>query len=202
MSSITVVENYINGAFCPPSSGEFLDVINPANDAVIGKVAVSTVDDVNQAVDMAQKALESWSNMTIKARAAVMLRFHGLIRDHAQELAELIVLENGKNITEALADVAKGNETVEYACSLPQLAQGRTLQVSGQVYCQDRRQPLGVIASIVPFNFPVSPCYLFLFDGRFSPVFLVIYLCLVFFSFPVALPQLWSTLYYLISVYS
>lgn len=85
-----------------------------------------------------------------------MLKFHALVRENAQELAELIVKENGKNLTEALADVAKGNETVEYACSLPQLCQGRQLQVSGQVYCVDRRNPLGVVASIVPFNFPVS----------------------------------------------
>ncbi len=62
--------------------------------------------------------------------------------------------ENGKNITEALADVAKGNETVEYACSLPQLAQGNTLRVSSAVKCEDRRDALGVVASIVPFNFP------------------------------------------------
>ena len=62
--------------------------------------------------------------------------------------------ENGKNYTEAMADVAKGNETVEYACSLPQLAQGNSLKVSGQVTCVDRRDALGVVASIVPFNFP------------------------------------------------
>lgn len=155
MSPPTVVDNYVNGSFLPPSTGDYLDVTNPANGSVIGKVAVSNSADVSQVVDAASKALPTWSSMTIKARAAIMMKFHGLIREHAQELAELIVAENGKNITEALADVAKGNETVEYACSLPQLAQGKTLQVSGQVYCQDRREPLGVIASIVPFNFPV-----------------------------------------------
>uniref|UniRef100_A0A7S3P999 methylmalonate-semialdehyde dehydrogenase (CoA acylating) n=1 Tax=Amphora coffeiformis TaxID=265554 RepID=A0A7S3P999_9STRA len=149
-----VVDNYINGAFHPPSTGEYLDVINPADDSILAKVAVSNEADVNKVVDAASSALEKWSSMTIKARAAIMLKFHALMRENAQELAELIVAENGKNITEALADVAKGNETVEYACSLPQLAQGRSLQVSGQVFCEDRREPLGVIASIVPFNFP------------------------------------------------
>lgn len=83
-----------------------------------------------------------------------MLKFHHLVKENAQELAELIVKENGKNITEALADVAKGNETVEYSCSLPQLAQGKTLRVSSAVTCEDRRDSLGVVASIVPFNFP------------------------------------------------
>lgn len=71
------------------------------------------------------------------------------------ELADLVVLENGKNRMEALASVLKGNETAEYACSLPQLAQGRTLQVSRGITCQETRDPLGVVASVVPFNFPV-----------------------------------------------
>ena len=66
-------------------------------------------------------AFTKWSNMTVKSRASIMLKFHSLIRQNATELAKLIVLENGKNITEALADVAKGNETVEYACSLPHM---------------------------------------------------------------------------------
>ena len=63
--------------------------------------------------------------------------------------------ENGKNKMEALASVLKGNETVEYACSLPQLIQGKTLQVSRGITCQEVREPLGVVASIVPFNFPI-----------------------------------------------
>lgn len=83
-----------------------------------------------------------------------MLKFHALVRENAKELAECIVLENGKNMTEALADVAKGNETVEYACSLPQLMQGKIDRVSSEVTCRDRRDPLGVVVSIVPFNFP------------------------------------------------
>ena len=134
-----VVDNYINGSFHPPSTGDYIPVSNPADDSEIAKVAVSSATDVDKAVDAASQALGKWSSMTIKARASIMLKFHALIRDNTQELAELIVAENGKNITEALADVAKGNETVEYACSLPQLAQGRSLRVSGQVYCEDRR---------------------------------------------------------------
>jgi malonate-semialdehyde dehydrogenase (acetylating)/methylmalonate-semialdehyde dehydrogenase len=152
--SKVTIDNYIGGKFVPPSTGEYLPVLNPADDSTIGMVALSTAVDVDQAVAAAKQALPAWSSLTIKARAAIMLRFHALVRHHAHELAELIVQENGKNITEALADVAKGNETVEYACSLPQLATGQTLRVSSQVKCEDRRVPLGVVASIVPFNFP------------------------------------------------
>lgn len=151
---VTEVNNFIGGSFVPPSGGDYLSVQDPANLAEIGKVALSSSEDVEKAVSTAQTAFQSWSGLTMKARAAVMLKFHALVREHAQELAELIVRENGKNITEALADVAKGNETVEWACSLPQLAQGNNLKVSSQVSCQDRRDPLGVVASIVPFNFP------------------------------------------------
>lgn len=166
---VTVVDNYIGGAFVPPvvivvadvdapssaNISDYLDVTNPSTGHVIGRVALSSPHDVDYAVQAASDALASWSNhWTIKARAAIMLKFHALIQLHAQELAELIVKENGKNITEALAEVAKGNETVEYACSLPQLAAGRTLQVSSGVTCHDQRRPLGVVASIVPFNFP------------------------------------------------
>ena len=151
---MTEINNYIGGHFVPPSTGEYIPVHNPADNSEIGRVAISSAEDVQKAVESAKVAFKEWSAMTIKARAAIMLKFHALVRDNAQELAQLIVLENGKNITEALADVAKGNETVEYACSLPQVAQGSTLKVSSQVSCQDRRDPLGVVASIVPFNFP------------------------------------------------
>ena len=150
----TTVDNYIGGQIVPPSSNQYLDVINPSTSTVIGKVALSTSSDVDSAVSAASAAFDSWSATTAKARAALMLEFHALVRSNAEELARLIVLENGKNMTEALADVAKGNETVEYACSLPQLMQGKIDLVSGGVTCRDRRDPLGVVASIVPFNFP------------------------------------------------
>jgi malonate-semialdehyde dehydrogenase (acetylating) / methylmalonate-semialdehyde dehydrogenase len=153
-SDVVVVDNYINGKFVPPSTEQYMDVLNPSNSQLIGKVGLSSSIDVDQAVQVAVKAQQVWSReTTIKQRAALMMKLHTLIQEHSEELAALIVQENGKNMTEALADVAKGNETVEYACSLPQLAQGRNLQVSTQVYCQDQRHPLGVVASIVPFNF-------------------------------------------------
>ena len=151
---VAIANNYINGEIVPPSGGTYLDVHDPSNSNVIGKVAISTRDDANAAVAAAHDAFLSWSSMTTKARAGIMLNFHSLVKCHTEELANLIVMENGKNITEALADVAKGNETVEYACSLPQLMQGKVDVVSTDVTCRDRRDPLGVVVSIVPFNFP------------------------------------------------
>ena len=102
------VDNYINGSFVPPSTSQYLDVLNPANSQVIGKVGLSTQSDVDQAVQAAHQAQQAWArNTTMKQRAALMLKFHALIQQHAHELAALIVKENGKNMTEALADVAK-----------------------------------------------------------------------------------------------
>ena len=103
--SIINVDNYIGGHFVPPTSERYIDVLNPAiPDQVIGQCAVSTETDVNICVEAAQKALPAWSKMTIKARAAIMMKFHSIIQREAEELAKIIVLENGKNMTEALAD--------------------------------------------------------------------------------------------------
>lgn len=154
LRAMTTVNNFIGGQILPPQTGQYLDIESPIDSSVVGSVALSSKADVKSAVSAATKAFPSWSGLTIKSRAAIMMKFHNLIKENAKELAELIVKENGKNITEALADVAKGNETVEYACSLPQLSQGKTLRVSREVQCTDHLEPLGVIASIVPFNFP------------------------------------------------
>ncbi|CAB9520748.1 Malonate-semialdehyde dehydrogenase (Partial), partial [Seminavis robusta] len=154
-NGVITIDNYIGGSFVAPGAN-YLDVVDPAVPGkVIAKCGISTAKDVDIAVEAAKKALPAWSKMTIKARAAIMMKFHSIIQREAEDLARMIVLENGKNFTEAMAEVAKANETVEYACSLPQLAEGKTLRVSSQVTCEDRRLPLGVVASIVPFNFPL-----------------------------------------------
>ena len=128
-----------------------MDVTNPATNEILSKVPLSTKQDLDAAVTHAQAAFKGWSALTMKARAAFMFKLHMLINDNAQELAEIIVKENGKNITEALADVAKGNETAEWATGLPSIAIGRKLEVSRGIYCEEKRAPLGVVGAIVPF---------------------------------------------------
>jgi malonate-semialdehyde dehydrogenase (acetylating)/methylmalonate-semialdehyde dehydrogenase len=146
--------NYIDNEFVEPSTGEFMDVECPGTGEMIGTVAISGAADVDAAVAAAKAAHPAWAGMTSKGRAAIMMKWHHLIDENIEELSELVILENGKNKTEAVGDVAKGNETVEWACSMPQLMQGRTLEVSAGVVCQDVRDSLGVVACIVPFNFP------------------------------------------------
>ncbi|DAZ99137.1 TPA: hypothetical protein N0F65_010221 [Lagenidium giganteum] len=155
VEGVRIANNLIDGAFVAASSGAHVDVVSPVNGELIGRCALSTPQDVAAAVDAAKRAFPGWSGLTVKSRAAIMLKFHALMRDHADELADIVVKENGKNKMEALASVMKGNETVEYACSLPQLIQGKTLMVSRGITCQEIREPLGVVASIVPFNFPI-----------------------------------------------
>lgn len=152
---VRVADNFINGEYRAPKAGAYQDVVSPLDHKVVASVALSTAEDVDEAVTAAAAAFPKWSGLTIKSRAAVMLKFHALMREHTDELAKLCVEENGKNYAEAVASVAKGNETVEYACSLPQLAAGRILEVSRGVTCFDKREPLGVVASVCPFNFPV-----------------------------------------------
>ena len=154
-----LLPNFINGKFVDVGKDiPHINVDSPSDGKVIAKVPMSTATSVDEAVIAGQKAFVEWKALTIKQRAAIMFKFHHLMDVHAQELAELIVKENGKNIVEALADVAKGNETVEWATSLPQMAVGRVLEVSRGITCEEIRSPLGVVAAIVPFNFPGKSC--------------------------------------------
>jgi len=151
---MSVLANFINGSFVIPTTQSTVDVVNPATGICIAKVPLSTINDLDIAVQAGKIAFDSWSSLTLKARAAIIFKLHNLIDKHSQELADIIVKENGKNITEALADIAKGNETVEWATGLPQIALQRQLEVSRGVTCQELRMPLGVVGAIVPFNFP------------------------------------------------
>jgi malonate-semialdehyde dehydrogenase (acetylating)/methylmalonate-semialdehyde dehydrogenase len=111
------IDNYIDAKFVEPSTGNYLIVENPANGDTIGTVGVSGAKDVDRAVAAAERAFPAWSKLTIKGRAAIMMKFHSLVKRHADELADLIVLENGKNKTEALAD-GKTRKAVSFVTSL------------------------------------------------------------------------------------
>mmetsp|Transcript_9263 Transcript_9263/g.16238 ORF Transcript_9263/g.16238 Transcript_9263/m.16238 type:complete len:492 (+) Transcript_9263:104-1579(+) len=148
-------ENVIAGAKEGPSGGEYMDVLSPHDGKVVAQVGLSTRSDVDKAVEEAKKVQAGWAGLTVKSRAAVMFKLHHLIKENAEELAKIASLENGKTFNEALASVAKGNETVEWACSLPQMSQGKILQVSRGVMCQESYDPVGIVGCIVPFNFPI-----------------------------------------------
>jgi len=147
------VKNFIDGQFIDNSANK-MDVFCPLDGNIISSVPVSGKSELDQAVKAAEKAYPAWSKMTIKERVQIFYRYRTLIEQNLNELAAIVQEENGKTIGEATAEVAKSIELTEFACSLPQLVQGEVLEVSPGVECRVEQKPLGVVASISPFNFP------------------------------------------------
>jgi malonate-semialdehyde dehydrogenase (acetylating)/methylmalonate-semialdehyde dehydrogenase len=148
------VQNFINGNFTTSETSSFLEVISPIDGTLLSKVPLSTTQELNKAVAAAKAAFLNWSKTPIKERVQVFFRYKFLLEKHLQELATLVSEENGKTIGEAVAEIEKCIELTEFACSLPQLITGELLEVSKGVECRTEHVPLGVVASIVPFNFP------------------------------------------------
>jgi malonate-semialdehyde dehydrogenase (acetylating) / methylmalonate-semialdehyde dehydrogenase len=153
-AEVVTVTNYLNGRFVSPEIADYLPVMNPGLGTQIARVPLSRAEHVDAAVAAARAALPQWSGLPIKERAQVLYRYRDLLSNNARELAELVHEENGKTHIEALAEVEKSIEVTEFACSMPQLAVGEILEVSRGVECRIERYPVGVAASITPFNFP------------------------------------------------
>ncbi|NOT74176.1 MAG: CoA-acylating methylmalonate-semialdehyde dehydrogenase [Cyclobacteriaceae bacterium] len=148
------VENFINGQFVKPSTTRLMDVISPIDGNHLSTVPMSTSDDLKRAVNAAKVAFPGWSRTPIKERVQVFFKYKTLLEKNLKELAELVMEENGKTYSEAVAEIEKSIELSEFATSLPQLVVGEVLEVSKGVECRTEHVPLGVVASIVPFNFP------------------------------------------------
>jgi len=132
----------------------FLDVLSPSTGAVISRVPLGGAAEVDQAVAAARRAFPAWAATPIKERVQVFYRYKALLERDLVELGALITEEHGKVKVEAEAEILKAIELTEFACSLPQIAVGEVMEVSRGVECRLERHPLGVVASINPFNFP------------------------------------------------
>ena len=150
----SAIQNYINGQFVPSTTTQTLNVISPLDGSFLSTVPLSSAQDLDQAVKAAQAAFPAWSKTPIKERVQVFFRYKTLLEKHLKELAELCSEENGKTYGESVAEIEKCIELTEFATSLPQLITGELLEVSKGVECRTEHVPLGVVASIVPFNFP------------------------------------------------
>ena len=148
------VQNYINGKFVNASSDKTLEVISPVDGNLLSTVPLSTSQDLDEAVQSAKAAFTTWSKTPIKERVQVFFRYKYLLEKNIQELAALCSEENGKILSESVAEIEKCIELTEFATSLPQLITGEILEVSRGVECRTEHVALGVVASIVPFNFP------------------------------------------------
>lgn len=147
------IRNYVAGEFVPVG-GRTLDVTDPSDGSLLAHVPLSTHVELDRAVEAARNALPAWSATPIKERAQVFYRYKALLEANLEELATLVHEENGKVMDEARAEVLKSAELCEFACSLPQLVTGEVLEVSKGVECRTERFPVGLVASITPFNFP------------------------------------------------
>ncbi|MBT9467084.1 aldehyde dehydrogenase family protein, partial [Hydrogenophaga sp.] len=159
----TPINHFIHGAVTAGTSSRHQDVFNPATGAVTGKVALASAADVGTAVAAAQAAFPAWADTPPIRRARVMFKFLELVNLHKDKLAHLITAEHGKVFTDAQGEVARGIDIIEFACGIPQLLKGDfTDQVSTGMDNWTLRQPLGVVAGITPFNFPVMvPMWMF-----------------------------------------
>jgi malonate-semialdehyde dehydrogenase (acetylating)/methylmalonate-semialdehyde dehydrogenase len=157
------IGHYIHGERVASTSGRSQAVYNPATGAVTRQVALASVDEVNAAVASAKAAFPAWSEMPPIRRARIMNNFLVLMNEHRDELAAMITAEHGKVFTDAVGEVSRGIDIIEFACGIPQLLKGDyTDQVSTGIDNWTMRQSLGVVAGITPFNFPcMVPCWMF-----------------------------------------
>jgi malonate-semialdehyde dehydrogenase (acetylating)/methylmalonate-semialdehyde dehydrogenase len=157
------LDHWIAGRRDHGSSDRAGIVYNPATGEATGEVPFATATDVDRTVAAARAAFPAWSRTGVGKRAAILFAFRELVRQHADELARLIVSEHGKVLADARGEVQRGLEVVEFACGIPQLIKGEFSEnVSTGVDSYSLRQPLGVVAGITPFNFPVMvPMWMF-----------------------------------------
>ena len=157
------VKQLINGQFVDSNTSEWIDITDPATQEVIAKVPQTTDDEINQAVAAAQAAFQTWRKTPITTRARIFLKYQELIREHMDELAEILTAEQGKTIADARGDVFRGLEVVEHAAGIANLQIGDFVEnVASGVDTYSIWQPLGVCAGITPFNFPAMiPLWMF-----------------------------------------
>ena len=157
------LQNYIAGAWRRSFTSEFFDVTNPATGELLARTPMSAAADVEAAVQAAAGAFPSWRRTPPGERVQYLFKLKNLLEEHIDELSRLITIENGKTFAEAKAELRRGIENVEVACGIPMMMQGYNLEdVTPGVDETLIRQPLGVVAAIVPFNFPAMIAFWFL----------------------------------------
>jgi malonate-semialdehyde dehydrogenase (acetylating)/methylmalonate-semialdehyde dehydrogenase len=161
--AVKTIEHWIAGKSTAGESDRTAAVYNPASGEQQAEVVLATAADVTEAVAVATEAFVEWSQTSISRRTKILFAFRELLNAHAGELAELITDEHGKVLSDALGEVQRGLEVVEFACGIPSLLKGDSSdQVSTDVDTWSFREPLGVVAGITPFNFPAMvPMWMF-----------------------------------------
>jgi len=152
---VTRIAHWIDGQRVEGKSGRSGPVYNPAVGIQTGEVDFASTQEVDRAVQTAQRAFESWRSVSLSRRTELFFRIRELVHDHSEEIARFLTLEHGKVLSDAKGEVARGLEVIEYCCGIPELLKGGfSEQASTGIDVYSIRQPLGVVAGITPFNFP------------------------------------------------
>jgi malonate-semialdehyde dehydrogenase (acetylating) / methylmalonate-semialdehyde dehydrogenase len=154
-AAITPINHWIDGSPVPGSSGRTGKVFNPATGRQSGAVDLASVEEVDRALQSAKTAFASWRGVSIAKRAELMFNIRELVHARKEEIARILVAEHGKVLSDAMGEVTRGLEVIEFACGIPTLLKGEfSEQASTGVDVYSIRQPVGVVAGITPFNFP------------------------------------------------
>jgi malonate-semialdehyde dehydrogenase (acetylating) / methylmalonate-semialdehyde dehydrogenase len=154
-TELRTIGHWIGGQAVPGASGRTGPVYNPATGEQSGEVSFASVEEIDQAVATAKAAFADWRAVSLSKRADLFFRIYDLFDRHREDLARLLTLEHGKVLSDALGEVQRGLEVIEYVCGLPTLLKGSyTEQAATGIDVYSIRQPLGVTAGITPFNFP------------------------------------------------
>jgi malonate-semialdehyde dehydrogenase (acetylating)/methylmalonate-semialdehyde dehydrogenase len=152
---VTRISHWIGGRIVEGQSGRSGPVFNPALGQQTGAVDFATREEVDRAVQAAREAVESWRAMSLSKRTAIFFQIRELVHDRQEEIARFLTAEHGKVLSDAMGEVARGLEVIEYCCGIPELLKGEfSEQASTGIDVYSIRQPLGVAAGITPFNFP------------------------------------------------
>ena len=155
MSEVKRITHHINGAYRKEDSARSGDVYNPATGKITAKVDFATPELIDHGVKVAKKAQEQWAQASLAKRVQVLFAFREILNARKEEVAKLITAEHGKVLSDALGEVTRGLEVVEFACGIPHLLKGAYSEgASTNIDVYSIRQPLGVCAIISPFNFP------------------------------------------------
>src|SRR3954447_19707824 len=149
------ITHWLDNAPFAGFSGRTAPVTNPATGAVTGEVALGSAEDARAVIDAAAAAFPAWRDTSLTKRTAILFNFRELLNARKDELAKILTSEHGKVFSDALGEVTRGQEVVEFACGIPHLLKGAfTENASTKVDVYSIRQPLGPVAIISPFNFP------------------------------------------------
>ncbi len=163
MTRATTVPNFVDGQLEIPTTANYESVFNPSNGVTLGFTPMCGVEIVDRVVGVAAQSFPTWAETPVVERARIFFRFRTLMERAFEELASLVTREHGKTLAEARAEVQRGMEMVEFACSIPSLLMGQCLpNIAGDVDAETNRHPVGVCVGITPYNFPnMVPLWMF-----------------------------------------